>query len=54
MNLFFQKYGDASRASKTLSEILKEKYSATIQDAAVQRFDEVVHLLQWFYDERQT
>jgi nucleotidyltransferase substrate binding protein, HI0074 family len=39
MNLFFQKYGDASKALKTLSEILQEKYSATVQDAAIQRFE---------------
>lgn len=39
MNLFFQKYSYASRALKTLSEILKEKYSTTIQDAAIQRFE---------------
>ena len=39
MNLFLQKYSDASRALKTLSEILKENYSATIQDAAIQRFE---------------
>ena len=39
MNLFFQKYDDASRALKTLSDILKEKYSATIQDATIQRFE---------------
>ena len=39
MNLFVQKYDDASKALKTLSEILQEKYSTTIQDAAIQRFE---------------
>ena len=39
MNLFVQKYSDASKALKTLSEILQEKYSTTIQDAAIQRFE---------------
>jgi nucleotidyltransferase substrate binding protein (TIGR01987 family) len=39
MNLFFHKYGDASKALKTLSEILQEEYSTTIQDAAIQRFE---------------
>ena len=39
MNLFVQKYDDALKALKTLSEILQEKYSTTIQDAAIQRFE---------------
>jgi hypothetical protein len=39
MNLFSQKYSDASRALKTLSEILQEQYSTTVQDAAIQRFE---------------
>lgn len=39
MDLFFQKYSDASRALKTFIEILKEEHSLTVQDAAIQRFE---------------